>query len=144
MRKLLLVAAPLVLYAVAYFVRAALGRRPSRHALNVELAVLLALYFFATAGLGLFWVANQQLPPFDLHYLFGYGTFALVVAHIVLNARIVWAYIRRGPRPAKETLGQRFIGLAVGALLIAGASFFLGMRAGSPRLPSSFSGTGNA
>ncbi|NUP06975.1 MAG: SagB/ThcOx family dehydrogenase [Polyangiaceae bacterium] len=140
MAKLLLVATPLALYFAAYAVRALLGHRPSRHALNVELALMLVLYFFATAGLGVFWVANQQLPPFDLHYLCGYTTVVLVVAHLVFNWKTVVAYVRKGPRPAKHPIGRAFVAKSVGAALLAGASFFLGMRAGSPRLPSSFGG----
>lgn len=142
MGKLLLVAAPLALYAVGYVARAALGRRPSRHALNVELAVLLTLYFLVTAGLGLFWVANQQLPPFDLHYLFGYATLALFVAHLIFNTRIVLAYFRRSHQPA-PSLGRRALVQGATAVAIAASAFFLGMRAGSPRLPSTFSSAGD-
>jgi len=144
MDKLLLVAAPLALYGVAYVVRAALRRRPSRHALNVELALLLVVYFLATAGLGIFWVANQQLPPFDFHYLFGYATLVLVIAHLALNAKTVVAHFRKGPRAASQPLRKIALAQATLALGIAGGAFFLGLRAGSPRLPSSFSGSGDA
>ena len=40
--------------------------------------LLLLFYFAATAGLGIFWVARQELPVFDWHYLFGYVTLVLV------------------------------------------------------------------
>lgn len=143
MGKLLLVAAPLALYAIAYGVRARLGRRPSRHALNVEIALLLVAYFLATAGLGIFWVANQQLPPFDLHYLFGYATFVLVTLHLAMNAKIIVSYFRKGPRPAKHPLGNPVLVKSAAALALAAGAFFLGLRAGSPRLPTSFSGAGD-
>jgi SagB-type dehydrogenase family enzyme len=135
MRKLVLIFGPLAIYLASLLVRAALGRRPTRHGVNVELAVLLSLYFLATAGLGIFWVANQQLPPFDLHYLFGYATFALVAAHIALNARIVAAYVRKRKAPAPTRApGRGALGQAAAALAIAAAAFYLGMRTGAPKL----------
>ena len=78
MPKLLWVALPLLL-AAGLIATQALRRRPlSRHAVNVWSSVLLLAYVLTTAGLGIFWVANQQLPVFDWHYLFGYGTVLLV------------------------------------------------------------------
>ena len=44
-------------------------------------------YLLCTAGLGLFWVANQQLPVFDWHYLFGIpGKTAAAVRRFGLSA----------------------------------------------------------
>jgi SagB-type dehydrogenase family enzyme len=151
MAKLLLVAAPLALYAIAWLLRAATGRRPTRHALNVELAILLTLYFLVTAGLGIFWVANQQLPPFDLHYLFGYATAALVAAHLALNLHLVVAYVRRkvaGSRPAASSDARKPWAGSVGKLLaitaLAGVVFLLGMRAGTTELPPIPAGSADA
>ncbi len=86
MSKLAWVLLPILLYC-AYAIGARLlrGRPPSRQQLNVELSLLLMLYLLATAGLGIFWVASQQLPVFDWHYLFGYGTLALVLIHLYFN-----------------------------------------------------------
>jgi SagB-type dehydrogenase family enzyme len=145
MRKLVLIFGPLAIYLVSLMVRAALGKRPTRHGFNVELAVLLSLYFLATAGLGIFWVANQQLPPFDLHYLFGYATFALVLAHLALNARIVVAYARKKKAPAAgRPIERDVVGKVVAALAIAAAAFYLGMRAGSPKLSAIPEGAADA
>jgi len=36
----------------------------------VILGLGLFAYFAITTGLGIFWVARQELPVFDLHYLF--------------------------------------------------------------------------
>src|SRR5688572_29753636 len=113
MTKLLLVATPLALFAAFVVARAALGRPVSRHLLNVSSSVLLLGYIAATAGLGIFWVANQQLPPFDLHYLFGYGTVALVALHLFFNLPIVFRTIARAgsterkksPPPSRRTFG---------------------------------------
>jgi SagB-type dehydrogenase family enzyme len=145
MRKLVLIFGPIAIYLASLIIRAAMGRRPTRHGFNVELAVLLSLYFLATAGLGIFWVANQQLPPFDLHYLFGYATFALVLAHLALNARIVLAYARRKKAPAAARTGERDgLGKVVAALAIAAAAFYMGMRTGTPRLAAIPEGAADA
>ncbi len=91
------VLAPLVLYGL-WLVRQALrGRLPTRFALNVHLSLLLMGYLLVTAGLGIFWVANQQLPVFDAHYLFGYTMLLLVCAHLYLNLPLIWRYFTRAP-----------------------------------------------
>ena len=95
MPKLFWVALPLLMAAALVAVQG-LRRRPlSRHALNVWSSVLLIAYVATTAGLGIFWVANQQLPVFDWHYLFGYATVSLVALHLAFNFRSVWRYITR-------------------------------------------------
>lgn len=135
MRKLLLVGGPLAIYLLTVAVRLALGRRPTRHAMNVEVAILLTLYFLTTAGLGIFWVANQQLPPFDLHYLFGYATFALVMAHLAYNARIVVAYVRKARGRAGHAApspSPRWAGQVAAGLVVAGVAFYLGVRSAPP------------
>jgi hypothetical protein len=48
-----------------------------------------------TAGLGIFWVANQELPVFDPHYLFGYLTLVLVVIHVVINWPVLVRFVRK-------------------------------------------------
>src|SRR5690242_14937160 len=95
MTKLAWVALPLLIYA-AYAAIQIARRRAARHALNVQTSLLLMVYLLTTAGLGLFWVANQQLPVFDLHYLFGYATLVLVAVHLAFNLPIVARYLRRG------------------------------------------------
>ncbi len=62
MDKLLWVTAPLAVALVALGWAAWRGRLPSRTVLNVAFSVLLLAYVLGTAGLGIFWVANQQLP----------------------------------------------------------------------------------
>ena len=108
MHKLLWVALPLLLAAAWLLVQVLRRRRPSRQALNAWSSLLLMAYLLTTAGLGVFWVANQQLPVFDWHYLFGYGTVLLVTVHLSLNLRMVWRYLgRRGKgRPTGATSGE--------------------------------------
>lgn len=145
MSKLALIFGPIAIYLVSLAVRAAVGRRPTRHGFNVEIAVILSAYFLVTAGLGIFWVANQQLPPFDWHYLFGYATFGLVLAHLALNARIVVAYARKKKAvSASSRPAQGFAGKVVAALVIACSAFYMGMRAGSPKLAALPEGAADA
>lgn len=135
MPKLLWVLLP-VLIAAALLGWQLLHRRwPTRHALNVGFSLLLLAYLSTTAGLGIFWVANQQLPVFDWHYLFGYATLLLVAVHLGFNGRIVWRYFTRpraAPPPrvaADRPPRRRAFGLALGALA-SGAAYWLGWRHG--------------
>jgi len=140
MPKLLWVALPLIVFAVLAGAQA-LGKRPlSRMALNVWASVLLLVYVLATASLGVFWVANQQLPVFDWHYLFGYCTVLLVALHLVFNFPAVWRYFTRsGSRsrplslPVADSDGafaRRGVLGGIAVLLGAGFAFALGMRQG--------------
>ena len=98
-----------------------------------------------TAGLGIFWVANQQLPVFDWHYLFGYGTVLLVSLHLVFNFPLVWRFFARRagrsrqPAPALATTARdrstrRGLLGALGVLAATGAAFLLGLRHGRSEL----------
>ncbi len=95
MPKVLWVALPLLAAAALLALHLLRRGTASRHALNVWSSVLLLAYVATTAGLGIFWVANQQLPVFDWHYLFGYATLLLVTLHLVFNFGVVWRYLRR-------------------------------------------------
>jgi len=106
MPKLLWVLLPLAATALWLALRAWRGRWPSRPSLNVLFSLLLLGYVGGTAGLGLFWVANQQLPVFDWHYLFGYATVLMVVVHLAFNGRIVWQHLRRAVLAARRGGGK--------------------------------------
>jgi len=145
MPKLLWVLLPLLVAAVLLVWRLLRRRAPSRHALNIGFSLLLLAYLSTTAGLGIFWVANQQLPVFDWHYLFGYATLLLVLLHLGFNGRIVWRYFTR-PRSAQPSRAaadlrprRRAFGLALG-VLAGGAAYWLGLRHGrgaaAPPAPS--------
>jgi SagB-type dehydrogenase family enzyme len=132
MPKALWVSLPIALF-FAVVLALALARRPlGRLALNVLSSLLLLAYVAITAGLGVFWVANQQLPAFDWHYLFGYGTVLLLCVHLAFNLRLVLAFFRRRSRaPAAEPQrGRAPIGwMALAALGMLGA-FAMGVRHG--------------
>ena len=126
------VLAPLVLYGLICAILAWRGRAPSRLALNVHISLLLLAYLLATAGLGIFWVANQQLPVFDWHYLFGYATLLLVSLHLVFNLPVVlrWLGKRRagqGAMPARSG-GPSAVGKAAAFALALAAAFYVGSR----------------
>jgi SagB-type dehydrogenase family enzyme len=147
--KIAWVLLPLVVVVGVLAVLAWRGRLPPRHTLNVWFSLLLMLYLLGTAGLGIFWVANQHLPVFDWHYLFGYATVLLLCVHLAFNLRIVVQHFRRrrrepgvpravvagvvpgvlpGRRPAISALGL----LGAGAAL--GGAFWLGLRHGRTEL----------
>ena len=144
MPKILWVALPLLIGAALLIVQVLRKRVPSRRAINIVASVLLLAYVATTASLGIFWVANQQLPVFDWHYLFGYGTVLLVSLHLAFNFPIVWRFFARHRATAVETraadaravgVDTRRRGLGVLALLAAtSAAFVLGLRHGRSEL----------
>ena len=99
MNKLVWVFLPLLAAALLAGALALRGRLPTRARLNAISSLLLLVYLLATAGLGIFWVANQHLPVFDWHYLFGYATVLLLVLHLVFNLRALLAALR----PRRQT-----------------------------------------
>jgi SagB-type dehydrogenase family enzyme len=147
MSKPLIVAAPLLAYALFAVVRSLRGRKPSRMALNIEFSLLLLGYSATTVSLGIFWVANQQLPPFDWHYLAGYCTAALIAVHLAFNLRVVLAHYRhrKGGRPGRAKPAVRSGSLWwLGSGLLAIAAFYLGMRAGGTKFVVSSDGEPHA
>lgn len=137
--KILWVLLPLAAYA-ALLALAWRGKAPSRLALNVHSSLLLMAYLLATAGLGLFWVANQQLPVFDWHYLFGYTTLLLVALHLFFNlpTALRWLRQRRTPGTPSAAPGAaapvprrwRRAGWAAGAAAVLLLAFALGAQWG--------------
>jgi SagB-type dehydrogenase family enzyme len=141
MPKLLWVAMPLLLAAAALALAWWRGRLLPRPVLNAWLSLLLLAYLVGTAALGLFWVAAQQLPVFDWHYLFGYATVLLVAVHLVFNLRSAWRVLRRPASPRRppaaarnadaETARRRPVLAAVaGATAAASLGFWFGRRQG--------------
>lgn len=153
MNKLAWVLAPLLAAAVLLLLWRLRRRRwPSRPTLNVVASLLLLAYLGTTAGLGLFWVANQQLPVFDWHYLFGYATLLLVAIHLGFNLRVVWRHVaaaRAGAAAARPAAAaapparRHALGL-VGAVLAGGVAFVLGLRHARVGLPEPAAGVPGA
>lgn len=150
MTKLAWVLVPLLAAALFVAILAWRGRWPSRPALNAWSSLLLLAYLGTTAGLGIFWVANQHLPVFDWHYLFGYGTVLLVLLHLGFNFPLVWRWItRRGAaRPSAPVDGasaRRGTLALLGGGLFAALAFMLGLRHGRSELrldPAPLAGAG--
>ena len=139
MSKLLWVLLPLLAAALAAIWLTWRGRAPSRMTLNVAVSLLLLAYLLVTAGLGIFWVANQHLPVFDWHYLFGYAVLLLLVVHLAFNARVVVHHLRRRrsapgvpPSPAASTRRPALALVGVAAAALAG--YAVGMRHGRTEL----------
>ncbi len=116
--------------------RAIRGRPVRRFALNAVVGVTLLGYFAITAGLGIFWVANQELPVFDPHYLFGYLTLLLVAVHVVINAPLLVRFVRRrrtalsaDGRALRPTL--RWAARTTALALFGGACFWVGYSRGA-------------
>ncbi|MBI2503495.1 MAG: SagB/ThcOx family dehydrogenase [Candidatus Latescibacteria bacterium] len=106
MNKLLWISSAPVVFVAFVAWRHLRGRPLSRHALNIYSSLFLLGYFAATAGLGIFWVANQELPAFDLHYLFGYVTLCLLAAHLAFNGRVLAAFFRK-KAPSQLVMADR-------------------------------------
>ena len=132
MSKLAWLLLPLLAAAAVVLVLVLARRTPTRLALNVLSSLLLLTYLLATAGLGIFWVANQQLPVFDWHYLFGYTTLLLLVLHLAFNFRIVWQVLRRpaAPRPGLTRRPALSLLALLGLGAGLGGAFWLGLRHG--------------
>ncbi|HYD82076.1 MAG TPA: SagB/ThcOx family dehydrogenase [Paucimonas sp.] len=138
MPKILWVLLPLTVYALYVAVATWRGRAPSRFSLNVQSSLFLVAYLLTTAGLGIFWVANQQLPVFDWHYLFGYATLLLVTVHLIFNLPVVLRWFKRTPaqRPVPDARGGMLTIGKVAALLGAlGLAFYFGTRQGTNEPP---------
>jgi SagB-type dehydrogenase family enzyme len=136
MRLLVLAALPLLAIAGWAGWRAIRGRPVRRFALNAVVGATLLVYFATTAGLGIFWVANQELPVFDPHYLFGYLTLALVATHVWINAPLLARFVRRRSR-ALSAEGQafrpsvRWAGRVLALAAFGGFWFWLGYSRGA-------------
>ena len=145
MTKLAWVLVPLLVAALCVAILAWRGRQPSRPALNAWSSLLLLAYLGTTAGLGIFWVANQHLPVFDWHYLFGYATLALLVLHLAFNARALWAHLRPRRAALPVAAGRRPLAGALtlgGLALVTGTAYWMGLRHGRSELRIAFDGAG--
>lgn len=138
---------PLVIYSAYLAWLVGRGRAPTRLTMNVHTSLLLIAYLLGTASLGIFWVANQQLPVFDWHYLFGYCTLLLLSIHLVFNLPMVLQYLRR--TPGKHAAGTRragalTLGKALGVCAVLAGVFLLGTRHGANQLSFVWGAAGDA
>lgn len=128
MPKLLWIALPLLAVAAWIAWRWLRRRPPSRRVFNVAVSLLLLFYVIGTAALGIFWVASQQLPVFDWHYLFGYATLLVVALHLWLNWRIVWNTLTRPVAVGAAAPRRRAVLGGLGAIAGLAAAFWAGWR----------------
>jgi SagB-type dehydrogenase family enzyme len=140
--KLWWIGAPIAAYVLYAAVGAWRGRLAPRATINAHTSLLLMGYLATTAALGVFWVANQQLPPFDLHYLFGYATLLLLAVHLSLNLplalRILRAPRRGEPGTATARPSARSVASWIGVAAAVAGAFALGMRHGRGELAVSW------
>ena len=131
---------PLMVYLLWLLAKLLFRRRPTRFEVSVGLSILLLVYFLAVVGTGIFWVAAQELPVFDWHYLPGYLLLLTALAHVVLHWNSVATFIRRrSPARMVEPDGQRFKGLVrwtgygLAGFLGAGVFLFIGTKFASKK-----------
>lgn len=123
--KTILIILPVFLLLIVLIGLRIVGKKPSTQAVNLYSSLLLLGYFLATTGLGIFWVARQHLPVFDLHYLLGYVTCLLVGFHVYVNRARLKLRFRAQPAGAdsppktKRGLKGGFALLIVGGLGVA-------------------------
>jgi SagB-type dehydrogenase family enzyme len=154
--KLVWVMLPLILVGAVVGFLAWRARLPSRAVLNAAFSLLLTVYLLATAGLGIFWVANQHLPVFDWHYTFGYAMLILVVVHLGFNFRMLLHTFKRrklvvrpaAPLPTGAAVPPRrpwlgALGL-MGFLSLVGGAYWVGLRHGRTELRVVLGGAGTA
>ncbi|HDY87606.1 MAG TPA: SagB/ThcOx family dehydrogenase [bacterium] len=132
---------PLALFVIYYIYRLLLGQPLKKRSLNLWFSLLLLIYFLGTAGLGIFWVAQHELPVFDLHYLFGYITLALVVTHIAFNFKSLIAFFTRNPlrqNSAQEKTASKYQAkvffIVIGLVIYGSLIFFIGRNYGTKNI----------
>ena len=133
MRTIVLISLPAVLLIAYVAARRRQPKKRHRQSQNIVISLVLLSYFGITVGLGIFWVAKQELPVFDLHYLFGYATVALVLLHVTLSWRPLEQFLRRrSPAALVEKGGKtwrpstRALGIAAFLLCYGALAFFIG------------------
>jgi SagB-type dehydrogenase family enzyme len=140
-QKVVVLVSPLGLWLLWLIARRAFGHKPTRASVTVGLSLLTLLYFLVVVGTGIFWVATQELPVFDWHYLPGYLLLALTLTHVVLHWRNVAVFLRRrSPSTLVQADGARFkawvratayvVGVGAAATLV----FLMGMRQGGRQI----------
>ncbi len=131
--RIVLFLLPVALFLLWLLLSTAIKKKPSRFSVNIVLSLLLFVYFAAVAGTGIFWVAAQELPIFDWHYLLGYILILLCLTHVVLNWKPIAAWLRnRSPQAVKNQRGTRFNARikAVSLVILMGAVGSIAFLAG--------------
>jgi SagB-type dehydrogenase family enzyme len=107
-------------------------KKQTRFTINNVVSLILLFYFLLVTGTGIFWVAVQELPVFDWHYLPGYILLILGLLHVALHWKTVAVFLRqKSPGALKTKSGNEFKGwipIAGYALLflLTGSTVFVG------------------
>ncbi|MBW8000451.1 MAG: SagB/ThcOx family dehydrogenase [Planctomycetes bacterium] len=132
---------PVALFIIYFICRLLLGQPLKKRSLNIGFSLLLLVYFLGTAGFGIFWVAQHELPVFDLHYLFGYITLALVVIHLAFNWKSLIAFFTRHPvrqNSAQEKTASKYQAkvffIVIGLIFYGSLIFFIGRNYGTKNI----------
>ncbi|MBI2568083.1 MAG: SagB/ThcOx family dehydrogenase [Candidatus Schekmanbacteria bacterium] len=140
MARILSISAPLGLLLLWFASQRLRGRPIRRSDITTALSLVLLAYFLVVVGTGIFWVAAQELPIFDWHYLAGYFLLLLTVAHVALHWRSLSVFFRRQLRPAGEgagvqlTLSGRLATRILAVGMVGTLVFLAGVRYGARTL----------
>ncbi len=136
--RFVLVFLPLALYFLWLGVRVVKRSRPNRFTATTAFSLVVLAYFLAVVGTGIFWVASQELPIFDWHYLPGYLLLAVALVHVTLHWRNV-ASLLSGKAPdvfiepdsGRFRFWVRIAAYGLLALAAGGVVYSIGVRQGS-------------
>ncbi|MBP6875431.1 MAG: SagB/ThcOx family dehydrogenase [Candidatus Eisenbacteria bacterium] len=142
--KFMLFLSPLAVWLLWLLLPLARGSKITRQRLSIGLSLLVLLYFVTVVGTGVFWVAAQELPIFDWHYLPGYILALLTFLHVALHWRNVTHFLRRGaplalvePERKRFRRPVRFLAWSLLAVVAGCALYLLGGRQASVRVEMS-------
>lgn len=136
--RFVLLLLPLVLYFLWLGIHLAKRSILNRSTATTAFSLVVLAYFLAVVGTGIFWVATQDLPIFDWHYLPGYLLLTVTLVHVALHWRNVVSLLKRGaPKALLEPdrghfrLGIRIVGYCLLAIAAGTVVFSIGLRQGS-------------
>jgi len=139
--RFLLFLAPLGVYLGWLLFRLARGKRTNRFETSTGLSLLLMVYLVSVAGTGIFWVATQELPVFDWHYLPGYILLLVATVHVLFHWNSIALFFRRrAPQGFVTSNGTQFrtwvqwTGFCILGLGAASICFLMGTRFARQRI----------
>ena len=138
MSRFVLLLFPLALYLLWLGVHLAIRSIPNRSTATTAFSLVVLVYFLTVVGTGIFWVATQDLPIFDWHYLPGYLLLTVTLVHVALHWRNVVSLLKKGtpkaliePDRGQFHLGIRIAGYGLLAITAVIVVFSIGVRQGS-------------
>jgi len=139
--RFVLVLLPIALYILWLGVHVVTRSIPNRFTVTTVFSLVVLVYFLLVVGTGIFWVATQELPIFEWHYLPGYLLLTVTLIHVVLHWRNMVALLKRSaPKALMESdhghfrPGIRLAGYCLLAAVIGTVIFYIGVRHGSSHI----------